>query len=98
MTRLEPLNAIPVRPRHTRLRPPTSGENIEQSRAVLSLVVVCCRQVNPQRTRRVVDLDGRIQNRRTEDPERLLGTAEAEIGAPGPWIEGAAVRGTCGLG
>src|SRR5262249_41394006 len=41
-----------------------------QSRAVLSPVVVSCRQVNPQRTRRVVGLEGRIQNRRTEDPER----------------------------
>ena len=47
-----------------------------------------------------------LQNyQRRQDPEsqnrgpgkRLLGTAEAEIGAPGPWIECAAVRGTCGL-
>ena len=74
------------------------GANIEQSDAVLSSVVVSCRQVNPRRTRRVGDLDGRIQNRRTEDPERLLGTAEADIGAPGPWIECTAVRGPCGLG
>jgi len=45
------LNAIPLVPRHTRLRPPTSGENIEQSLAVLWPVVVCFRQVNPQSRR-----------------------------------------------
>src|SRR5262249_51188441 len=46
------LNAIPLAPRHTRLRPPTRGENTEQSPAVLAPVVVACRQVNAQRTRR----------------------------------------------
>src|SRR5262245_38849238 len=40
-------------PRHARSPPPTTGENIKESPAVLSPVVVPCRQENPQRTRRV---------------------------------------------
>src|SRR5262249_47992350 len=50
---LDLLNAIPLALRHTTPRPPTSGENIKQTPAVPSPVVVACRQVNPQRTRRV---------------------------------------------
>src|SRR5262245_9117348 len=58
----------PVTPAHAR---PQVGKNTEQSDAVFSpIIVVRCRQVNLQRTRRVGGLDGRIQNRRTGDPQR----------------------------
>ena len=74
------------------------GKKIVLSDAVLSPVVSAVAG-EPRRergeSRRLRRQEPESQNR---DPEkRLLGTAEPEIGAPGLWIECAAVRGTCGL-